>query len=184
MRHCADQIHFMTMPDGSRAPYEVPYMLWCVWLFSLLTVALTSESRCSTSFHKYTSSQLEQKWINNVEKWQVDLCNHISNDEMNWWIRNTSSLLKDTQKSIAITKSAEPPTNKWTYVFPVFTYKKICTQKKTNVSRTEFVHMSIEPTAAIARDPRKVYTSSPPPVVLKLTHLFIILSLLCSVGSP
>jgi len=174
----------MIMPDSRRAPSEVSYLLWYVWLFCLLTVALTSESRCSTSFHKYTSSPLEQKWINNVEKWQVDLCSHISNDEMNWWIRNTSSLLKDTQKSIAITKSAEPPTNKWTYVFPVFTYKKICTQKQTNVSRTEFVHVSIEPTAAIARDPRKVYTSSPPPVVLKLTYFFITLCLLCSVGSP
>lgn len=112
--------------------------------------------KCRTVFHDYTSSPLEQKWVDNVETWQLDVCKHITNNEMNWWLGNVSSLLADNDASAVISASAKPPTTTWSYVFSVFTYKKTCMHKTTGTSTIEYVHVPIEPTAAIARDPRKV----------------------------
>jgi L-ascorbate metabolism protein UlaG (beta-lactamase superfamily) len=75
---------------------------------------------------------------------------------MAWWIGNSTALLKDNDGSALVTDSAVPPKKEWSWVMSVFTYKKSCVHKTDGSIKTEYVHIPIEPTAALARDPRKV----------------------------
>jgi hypothetical protein len=112
--------------------------------------------KCISQFLKYTSSPFEQKWIDNIDDWQRDVCSHISDDEMNWWIGNVSLLMNDTDLSVVESILEVPPAMPWSYIFSVFTYQRSCFYKDSDERSVSYVHIPIEPTAAIARDPRKV----------------------------
>lgn len=76
---------------------------------------------------------------------------------MNWWIGNVSSLMADPDGSALISQSETPPPAEWSYIFSVFTYKSVCVLKNDSSAKIQYIHIPIEPTAAIARDPRKVF---------------------------
>ena len=113
--------------------------------------------KCKTVFHQYVPSPIEKKWTENVENWQLDVCKHISNDEMKWWLGNVSALITNVEGSAVTSETPTPPQAEWSYIFSVFTYKKMCMYKNDGRTTIEYVHIPIEPTAAIARDPRKVF---------------------------
>lgn len=149
-------------------------MLFFVVVASLLLFCLEareqSEARrgqgCKTIFIQYTPSQIEKKWIENVEKWQYNVCNHISVDEVNWWLGNVSSSLNDPLEYILSSPDIAIPKNHFIYIFSYFTYKRTCytnviepeTNKQSRMSTSQYFHIPIEPTAAIARDPRKCWS--------------------------
>lgn len=126
------------------------------WLLYIRISFADEFLKCKTMFYQYHPSPLEKKWTDNVDSWQLDVCKHISDDEMNWWIGNVSVVMKDVEQSALITTNPDPPNMPWSYIFSIFTYKKFCIHKSETQSTTEYVHIPIEPTAAIARDPRKV----------------------------
>jgi len=140
---------------------KLPDMILQNILLFWFTSLRVASARCRTSFHDYTSSPLELKWIRNVNDWQLDVCSHISDEEMNWWIGNVTVLMDSRDESAVVTQSATPPTTAWSYVFSAFTYKKTCKDPESGSLKTEFIHIPIEPTAAIARDPRKVGQHQP-----------------------
>lgn len=115
-----------------------------------------SHTRCVSTFVRYTSSRFEQKWIDNVQSWQEKVCDHMSNDEMSWWLGNVSALMNDNDGSSVATDSETPPHRPWSWVFPTFTYLKKCMHKTDGSTTSEYVHIPIEPTAGLGRDPRKV----------------------------
>lgn len=115
-----------------------------------------SHTKCVSTFVSYTPSPLEKKWAENVEQWQLKVCEHINNAEMDWWIKNVTALMADNNGSAVVTDSATPPQRDWSWVFPVFTYRRVCHHKTDGSSVTDYVHIPIEPTAGLARDPRKV----------------------------
>lgn len=158
-----NNIVFRSISTSAEPGEEIVEMFaWLLFLVvSLLSTSAYADEnsdhvKCRTIFHEYTSSPLEQKWVDNVETWQLDVCKHISNDEMNWWLGNVSAMILDNDASMVISSSPKPPPMPWSYVFSVFTYKKTCMHKTSGSSTIEYVHVPIEPTAAIARDPRKV----------------------------
>jgi hypothetical protein len=115
-----------------------------------------SHTKCMSTFVSYTSSPFEKKWADNVNEWQIKVCEHITNPEMEWWLGNITALYADNNGSAIVTDSPTPPEKEWSWVFPTFTYKKVCHHKTDGTSITEYVHIPIEPTAGLARDPRKV----------------------------
>jgi ribosomal protein L24E len=115
-----------------------------------------THTKCVSAFVGYTPSPYERKWTQHVKELQSTVCQHITNDEMTWWIGNTTAAYKDNEGSVVFTDSVIPPKAEWTEVLSVFTYKKSCVHKTDGNTVVQFAHIPIEPTAALARDPRKV----------------------------
>lgn len=121
---------------------------------------------CKTVFIQYTSSQLEKKWYQNVDKWQYNVCKHISNHEMNWWLGNISLSMRNPENHILNSIDIAIPKNEFDYTLSYFTYKRTCyshvpdivSNKVHRISTSQYFHIPIEPTAAIARDPRKCWS--------------------------
>lgn len=107
---------------------------------------------CKTTFLKYSSSPLEQKWIENVKLWQNDVCLHISDNEMSSWLDTVSYFMKNPNQSVVITNTSVVPTVEWTRVMSTFTYQYSCSSSHN----IKYVHVPVEPTVGLARDPRKV----------------------------
>ena len=91
------------------------------------------------TFVAYTSSVLEQQWLDNVAKWQHDVCAHTSNATM-------KQLLDAVQGDVSsvVTRNATMLHDTLSY----FTYA---------LRDAQFLHVPIEPTMSLARDPRKCW---------------------------
>jgi hypothetical protein len=126
--------------------------LYCIGF----TTAEETHTKCISTFTSYTSSPFETLWMENIQNWQSSVCDHITKTEVSWWIGNATTTLADNAASAVISDSAVPPHRPWAWMFPVFTYKKLCVHKTDGNIMTEFVHIPIEPTAAFGLDPRKV----------------------------
>lgn len=150
-----------------------------VVILGYLAQLCVAEAKCRTTFVEYTSSPLELKWAENVKEWQRDVCKHISKAEMEWWIGNVTVLMGDRKGSVLVTQDAKPPPAPWSYIFSVFTYKKVCRDPSSeSAPEVEYIHIPIEPTAAIARDPRKVRSYVPLELFGKFTPSFLFGSVL------
>ena len=140
------------------------YVVFLLILFISSSViaeeSFLNHTKCLSEFIKYSPSPFELKWINNVNKWQENVCQHITNDEMQWWIGNVSYVMNLQDMSAVTTSAEKPPEMPWSYIFPTFTYRRNCIHKTDGSSKTDYVHIPIEPTAALARDPRKVSTGT------------------------
>jgi hypothetical protein len=150
-------------------------------LHSKLVIAQETHTKCISTFTSYTSSPFEKLWSENIENWQNSECEHITQPEIAWWIGNATSSFADNAESAVVSDSAVPPHKSWAWMFPVFTYKKLCVHKTDGNIMTEFVHIPIEPTAALVRDPRKV---SVPVCLCSSVHCSDGRPLRCSARSP
>ena len=136
--------------------YFVPVTLFISVVVASGDKEIPSHTKCMTTFMSYKSSPFEEKWEKNVNDWQLKVCEHITNDEMAWWIGNVTTLLNNNDLSSIVTPTAKVPDASWSYVMSVYTYKRQCVHKTDGSVIEDYVHVPIEPTAALARDPRKV----------------------------
>ena len=106
----------------------------CMW-----TVANFGHCYGDATFVAYTSSVLEQRWLDNVARWQHDVCAHTSNATM-------KQLLDAVQGDVSsvVTRNATMLHDTLSY----FTYA---------LREGQFLHVPIEPTMSLARDPRKCW---------------------------
>jgi hypothetical protein len=107
---------------------------------------------CTTEFHKYNPSPLEQKWIQNVRLWQDDVCSHITNKEIQSWLEAVSYFLKRPNQSVITSNLSIVPTADWSNVLSTFTYRHHCPL----TGDIKYIHIPVEPTVGLVRDPRKV----------------------------
>jgi hypothetical protein len=94
-------------------------------------------------FFAYTSSDLEMQWLSNVERWQKNVCDRMSNASIDQWLRSVRNATR-----IVSASSAPPPEQR--AVLSWLTYQPMGAQD-------QYVHVPIEPTAGLARDPRKCW---------------------------
>ena len=106
----------------------------CMW-----TMANFGHCYGDATFVAYTSSVLEQQWLDNVARWQHDVCAHTSN-------ATVKQLLDAVQGDVSsvVIRNATMLHDTLSY----FTYA---------LRDAQFLHAPIEPTMSLARDPRKCW---------------------------
>ena len=101
----------------------------------------------------YHSSELEQRWIDNVGAWQTEVCSHTSESDVVNWLGAVHHFWREPRRMMMTTSTADLPSELRATQLSAFTYK--LTHKRGE--KDEYVHVPIEPTASIARDPRKCW---------------------------
>jgi hypothetical protein len=114
---------------------------------------VSHSEECKITFVKYTSSKMEQKWVENVESWQNNVCSHITDAEMMEWIHGVEFVMNDTFRTTMRSPNETPDRLDFPEVLSYFTYQHKCASD----SHAQYTHVPIEPTVALARDPRKCW---------------------------
>ena len=118
---------------------------------------------CHAHFVEYYPSSMEQKWLDHVGEWQESVCVHSKRNDTISWIKTTEAYnnhvgAKYFETAVQTVTQDQLP---WGHVLSTFTYRRTCTPTP-NLHRKEptvsFVHIPIEPTASICRDPRKCWS--------------------------
>ena len=137
-------------------------MISLVGLWSLILTSLISRSfaelstQCQVEFVSYQSAPMEAKWIDNVENWQNEVCEHTPDSDIHLWLDNVADFHKPSANTVLETTTAAVPDNAWKGALSSFTHRRSCTISNGKATVT-YVHTPIEPTASIVRDPRKCW---------------------------
>ena len=119
---------------------------------AILNVRRGAIMHCSNvRFVAYTPSMLEQKWIDNVRAWQDDLCSYTSDADIAAWLGAVRHAMLEPTRMLYVTNSSSVPPELRSMALSAFTYSA------TLAGHSVHVHVPIEPTASIARDPRKCW---------------------------
>ena len=114
--------------------------------------ALQDADVANASFFSYRPSTLEQQWIDHVQEWQDDVCAHTQLEDIAAWLGAVRQAMLEPKRMLHITESEAAPLELRSSALSVFTYHAV------HVHRGHvYVHVPIEPTMSIARDPRKCW---------------------------
>lgn len=114
---------------------------------------------CHATFVEYHPSTLEQKWLDHIDEWQDTVCEHTPDTDINSWLKATEDFTNHVGAKCletadqTVTQQQLP----WGDFLSTFTYRRTCVSPG-NEPMVSFVHIPIEPTASICRDPRKCWS--------------------------
>lgn len=121
------------------------------------------KDNCHARFVEYHPSTLEQKWLDNVAEWQNEVCENTPDSDILPWLKITEDYNNHIAAKFvetndqAVTRQQLP----WGEVLSTFTYRRTCPPPPNSQGQNPtvtFVHIPIEPTASLCRDPRKCWS--------------------------
>ena len=107
------------------------------------------------SFVSYRSSWLEQLWLANVTEWQTDSCEHLRRGDAQVWIHTVAQAMASRASTAVMhfSRTAQVPEAVIRSPLSCFTYQLA----SPTAGGARYVHVLIEPTAGIVKDPRKCW---------------------------
>ena len=111
------------------------------------------ENASELIFVEYKPSALELNWSANVRAWQSKVCLHTSDAQIAAWLGAVKHAWLEPRRTLYTSATPAVPAQLLATQLSAFTYRATYAASRD----VEYVHVAIEPTASIARDPRKCW---------------------------